>query len=356
MDIKFAIKAGLTAALSFSLGVAFSSQFDRPDNLVSGLWCILTSLVVLQPRVGGTYKAAWMRFLGILIGSFLGAVFTNLFGSSPLPLGISVACTVAICSLLNINDSIRIASMSVAIVMVLWGLHPNTSPWIFGIYRFLDSCLGITIAMVVTNTLWPNQATSNIQSNMSKYLQTLNRLYLKGVNLEITGEHLKKSSQDDIDEIYELSSKNHDFLDESKMELLVRTNGVEDWKSLIISCEFLFDQILSFDAIDKHVLSLIVDNDLAKKLEDTVNQTDEELKRLILQLNTNEIDESPPTSALQESVKALKADLIRFRTTKTTRKFELQDVESFFVFFHTVVLIADRLFSLKIEVRKALMN
>ena len=37
---------------------------------------------------------------------------------------------------------------------------------------------------------------------------------------------------------------------------------------------------------------------------------------------------------LRQALKDLNQDLLRFRATRTTRKFNLEDVESFFVFFY----------------------
>lgn len=350
---KVAIKAGVTAALSFSVGYALSSQYDRPDSLVSGLWCILTSLVVLQPHVGGTYKAAWMRFLGILIGSILGALFTTWFGSSPIPLGISVASTVAVCFLLNLGGSFRIAAMSVAVVMVLWGLHPDTSPWLFGMYRFLDSCVGILIAVAVTHTLWPSQATSTIQLNIAKSLQLLSQLFLNGTNLEAAREHLDKSAQDDVNELHELIHENLDFLEESELELLIRREGLEDWNMLTMSCERLFEEIAVLRTVDKRILSMIIDDELAANLNTLVDQTDSALKSLAKQLEKNTLS-LPISPLLQHSLKLLKDDLIRFRSTKATRKFELQDVEGFFVFFYTITLIAEQIPRLEDNIKKIL--
>lgn len=354
LEGKVAIKAGVTAALSFFVGIAFNNHFNRPDALVSGLWCILTSIVVLQPHLGGTYRAAGVRFLGVLVGSILGAIFTSWFGSSPIPLGISVACTVAVCSLLNLSDSFRIAAMSVAVVMVLWGLHPTTSPWVFGIYRFLDSCLGILVAVAVTHTLWPAQATTTVQTNLAKALQLLSQLYLNGTSLEVPREHLEKLAEDDFQELYELIHDNFDALDESKLELLIRHNGLESWKELTVICEDLVDKISVLRSIDKRVLSMIIDDELLKHLDAFVNETDSALKSLSKQLNKNSWGGISTTPILQQSMKELEKDLLRFRSTKTTRKFELQDVEGFFVFFYTVVLIGEQIPRLEENIKKIL--
>lgn len=354
LEIQVAIKAGITASLSFFLGVAFSKLFNRPDSLVSGLWCILTSIVVLQPHIGGTYRAAWMRFLGILIGSILGAAFTVWFGSSPLQLGISVACTVAICSLLNLSDSFRIAAMSVAVVMVLWGAHSDISPWIFATFRFLDSCLGILIAVVVTHAIWPAKTISAIQDNSIKCLHMLTKLYVQSSNVEAHKDHLEVSSLSDIQDIQDLIDENRKILNDTKIEQMLKRDGWDNWKQLMTICERLFDEIYILRTINKHILSMMIDDQLAGQLENLIVQTELTLKQLTSQLEKNTWAEPLHTVHLQESVKSLKEDLIRFRSTKVTRKYELQDVEGFFVYFYTIVVIADQIMTIQEQVGKAL--
>lgn len=350
---KVAIKAGVTATLSYILSIVLSEQFDRPEHLISGLWTILTSLVVLQPHVGGTYKTSWLRFLGIFIGSALGAIFTSWFGSSPLPLGISIACTVAICSLLNLSDSFRIAAMSVAVVMVLSGLTPNSNPWMFSVYRFIDSSLGIVVALIVTHTLWPSQATFVVQKNISQCLHLLRQFYLHAASVEHAAEEIHASAEDDLEEFHDLIQENHKTLGESTLELMGRKDGSEHLKILTHFCEDLFDDIAGLQRINKPVLSMIFDDELTKNLDRLIEQTELLLKSLAKCLDKNRWE---PISAqhLRESLFDLQNDLVRFRATKTTRKYELQNVEDFFVYFYTIAAIAERILRLRDSIEKLL--
>jgi hypothetical protein len=53
--------------------------------------------------------------------------------------------------------------------------------------------------------------------------------------------------------------------------------------------------------------------------------------------------ESPisPLNGLEDAIENLNTDLLRFRNTRTTRKFNLEDVESFFVFFYSLRTVAE---------------
>src|SRR5262245_31373387 len=99
-EAKLAFKMALAASIRLVLGLAFARFFDRPDTLVSGLWSVMASIVVLQAFLGGTYKAAWARFLGVVIGSTAGAILVNALGADAVSLGISVFITIICCALL----------------------------------------------------------------------------------------------------------------------------------------------------------------------------------------------------------------------------------------------------------------
>ena len=99
---------------------------------------------------------------------------------------------------------------------------------------------------------------------------------------------------------------------------------------------------------------MIIDDELAKHLNALIRQTDMALKNLAKQLEKNSLNKISITPSLQETLNALKGDLLRFRSTKTTRKFELQDVEGFFVFFYTIVLIAEQLPRLEDNIKRIL--
>jgi uncharacterized membrane protein YgaE (UPF0421/DUF939 family) len=179
IEWKIAIKTGLTASLSLTVALTFNHLLKRPDSLISGLWTVLSSIVVIQAYLESTYNAAWARFLGVFVGSCLGGIFTSIFGAShAFTLGISIFFTIVACSMINLKESFRIACLSVAVVNVLWGLNPNVSPWVFAFFRFIDSCIGIFIAIIISHILWPFQAMKNMRKIFAETLSSMNQTYM----------------------------------------------------------------------------------------------------------------------------------------------------------------------------------
>jgi len=337
-ELRTAFKTGLAASLSWMAGIAFSKFSDRPDTLVSGLWCVLAAIVVMQAHLEGTYKAAWARFLGVLIGSIAGAFFMTYLGDDPLSLGISVFLTIVICALINIKDSFRIASMSTAVIIIMGSIHP-TDPWMFSLFRFLDSCIGIMISIFIAYTIWPEKAVVNLRHSVAETLDATGRYYTLAINLEPESELYVQTSDALFVDIQNHLEENRTYLGEAKVELLNREFLDDDWTSITSQLENIFESLVSLRNIHKHNLSQIFDDSLDKHVSIVIEKTQVAFQNMEKMISF----ESPltPLNGLDAAINNLNEDLLRFRNTRTTRKFNLEDVESFFVFFYSLRNVAE---------------
>lgn len=350
MEVKVAIRGGVAAALSWFLGVGFSKLLAHPDSLVSGIWCVLSAFVVLQAHLGGTYQAAWVRFLGVLLGSFVGAVCTILLGANPLTLGLSVVFTVCILSLLNLKDSIRIACMSLSIVMILWGLTPSVSPWTFAFFRTIDSVLGILVAVVVAHTLWPSEATQVIRQNMSQVLNLCGKMYRLLMTLDESEEVFTCQYKKIRNEAENLIVSTLEFLNESKLELLIKSYSIDQWKNLIDDIEKIYNTILGMQSYRKFHLQRIFDEALNANLTQVITQTELAFLELSRTMLSGEISDAmtQPVNASN----ALNLDLERFRGTRATRQFNFEDVENYFVFFFNLKQVVEEMLVVERNINK----
>jgi uncharacterized membrane protein YgaE (UPF0421/DUF939 family) len=344
MEVRIAVKAGVAASLSLYCGGSIAYYFDRPDYLLSGTWSVLSTFVVLQEHLGGTYRAAWVRFLGVLIGSLMGGLFTSLFGSNAISLGVSVVLTVLICSALKLKDSIRIACLSVSVVMILWGLHPSLSPWKFGMYRFFDSTVGILVAVFVSHTLWPSKATSHMRENIADTLEQINRLFQLELKIE-PSEMTTQLEKDLMREIKKKVEETHQYLSDSELELLTKSKSLEIWESLIDHLNSIYKITRELRALQKWGINKIFDAELQNRLMETVESCSNMIMKLSAMLrNANAIEQK---TGLSTAISQLNDDLNRFRKSRATRNFERQEVEQFFVFFYHLRLLVEELIKMK---------
>jgi len=339
LEIKTAAKTGIAASLSLVLGIAFTKIVQRPDALISGLWSVLASIVVMQSHIEGTYKAAFINFLGIAIGSIAGAIFLDFLGSDVLGLGLSVFFTILICALLNIKESFRIASLSTAVIIVLAGLNPSVNPWIYSIFRFLDSCIGLIVAIFVAHIFWPEKAIENLRINVLKTLTLLSKYYRLSTLLDKESESHIQTTEIVSNEIEDLLYENRLFRDDAKIEFLEKEAQRDQWILLSHQLEIVYENITALKNVQKEGLDKIFDDNLAAHVNEMIDKTDLGFQSLKSQIS----DEKAPISSqnIDHMIDALNQDLIRFRATRTTRKFSLSEVESFFVFFYNLRSIAE---------------
>jgi uncharacterized membrane protein YgaE (UPF0421/DUF939 family) len=116
-------------------------------RLPQGYWAAISAIVVMQSEVGATLAASRDRLIGTAIGACMGAVFVAYVGDTVPWFGVAVVLTMLICQSLGLDQSYRLACVTVAIVMLV----PQTqSPWILAVHRFTEVALGIVIALGVT--------------------------------------------------------------------------------------------------------------------------------------------------------------------------------------------------------------
>jgi uncharacterized membrane protein YgaE (UPF0421/DUF939 family) len=346
IEFKNAIKSGIAASISLFVGAWFSTLLNRPDTLISGLWCVVSAIVVLQAHIGGTYRAAWERFLGVLIGSILGCTLFYFMGDNPLSLGVAICATVLVCTFLNIQESVRIACLTVAVIMILSSSH-HISIWWYGLYRFLDSCLGIFIAMLIAHILWPAEATEKIEYNIAKALSSLSKLFHIAVDLDPESERHEKLFQTLKEEVNELLVDSRDNFEDARLEITLRESKLEDWNLLLKLLQESLDAIITIKQLPKSKLNLILDDALLTKLKDFIEITEASFQQLSWAFDENNKVLENSLDELPTSFNDLKEDLVRFRGTRATRQFDWKEIEGFFVFFYSIGMVAEEIYRIR---------
>lgn len=348
IEWKIALKTALAASLSLFLSFIVNSYLKRPDYIISGMWAALAAIVVQQTHLGSTYKSAWARFLGVLIGCTMGGLFTTLFGSHALSLGISIFLTIVICSLFNIKDSLRIACMSVAVVMLLWGLKPYVSPWVFGFYRFWDSCLGISVAVIIAHLVWPLHVSKKLTQQVVDIILNIRIAYT-------TASSISSEQSEDVRKLLRKSNetiwKSRQMLEDSKLELLTAYADLDEWKFLFNHLSIAVDRVRVLNMCHKQNLPHLLKGDpLVQQLQEHSNATIDYLEKLEKALiNTKAL---PQESEIYRTLTELNAGLATFRKSKKTRPLNLEDVEGFFVFFFTIRSFSEEIFKVRGHLNK----
>ena len=139
--------AHVIQALKTGIAAVASIYIADLVHLPQSYWAAISAIVVMQSDVETTVGVSRDRLIGTAIGAFLGALFVPFAMGRLLWFGIAIAVTVIICHFLNLEQSYRLACVTVAIVMVI---SPANHPWPVALHRFLEVALGIVVALIVT--------------------------------------------------------------------------------------------------------------------------------------------------------------------------------------------------------------
>jgi len=170
-------------------GVA-AMYVTRLFHLPQGYWAAISALIVMQSNVGATLSASRTRLAGTAVGAVVGGAFMALLGDNMLDFALAVALAFFLCFVLRLPDSQRLATVTVAIIMLI---AQSASAWVVALHRFIEVSLGILIALVVSLTLWPNHARRSLREGLAAALVNLGALYqaAMGVDQAAASDSLK---------------------------------------------------------------------------------------------------------------------------------------------------------------------
>jgi uncharacterized membrane protein YccC len=162
-------------ALSAGLCWWIAKQFGLHD----GYWGAISAIIVLQSNFGSTIGASRDRSLGTLIGAVFGFTF-SLFWALPWNYVLAVLAAVAVCGLLGLRSSARLAGVTITIVMLVGNAN---SHWTVALDRVGQVFLGIVVALAVSTVVFPDRARLRLRDGLAQEFLVLGAFFeaiLKG--------------------------------------------------------------------------------------------------------------------------------------------------------------------------------
>ena len=177
-NFRLAIKT----ALAGCLGMYFASVLHMPQPY----WAAISAMIVMQINLGAAVRQSWIRFAATAVGAAVSIPFMAVPGQKLLVFGVAVFVTVVLCTILHLEDGIRLAAVTIAIIMLV----PNTGrPWVPALNRFLEVSFGILIALVVAEFVLPTTALESLRHALAeKFLQL--DTFLSALLLRFRGENV----------------------------------------------------------------------------------------------------------------------------------------------------------------------
>ncbi|AUT02673.1 hypothetical protein CLI64_21010 [Nostoc sp. CENA543] len=173
----------IAIASTVSLVIAQTLQWDYP------FYAVIAAIIVMSSTQGSTLKLGVQRLIGTAIGAIAGAFFVILLGSNFWSLGICVFITIFLASTWKFQEAAKLAGYVSAIVI----LSHSQQPWVYAWHRFLETLLGIAVALVVNNFIFPARANQELRRCLSQTLISLDQFYSLVINCAFTGTYDRPS-------------------------------------------------------------------------------------------------------------------------------------------------------------------
>ncbi|QLE55275.1 aromatic acid exporter family protein [Nostoc sp. TCL26-01] len=178
---KMAFKMGVAAALA--LVIAQKLQWEYP------FYAVIAAIIVMSSTHGSTFKQGVQRLIGTVTGAIAGVIFVSVLGSNFWSLGICVFITLWLAYYWQFNEAAKLAGYVSAIVI----LSHSSSPLIYAWHRFLETLLGIAVALLVNNLIFPAHADTELRRCLSQILVNLQQFYHLVIECALTGTYDRQS-------------------------------------------------------------------------------------------------------------------------------------------------------------------
>ncbi|KAF3886708.1 MULTISPECIES: FUSC family protein [Nostocales] len=325
---KMALKMAIASVLSFA--IAKWLHWEYP------FYAVIAAIIVMSSTHGSTLLQGFQRLIGTAIGAVGGAIFAAMLGSNFWSLGISVFLTIFLSNYWKFTEAAKLAGYVSAIVI----LNYNASPWLYAWHRFLETLLGIAVALLVNDFIFPASAGVELRRCLSQILTQLEQFYALVVDCAFTGSYDRAKADELKTTINSLLQKKKELWKEvrqgqTREPLETRIN--EAW-------EFLISRIWQHILTMEHTVLVREQDTLWQILSVELIQLAQETRSAMLTLATA-VKSYKSHVSLPEIEVALADTTKRFNDLQQLKQedYPINEILRFFTFFYTMEEVGRKL-------------
>ncbi len=147
--LYLALEAAVVGLSSYGVGIAFGSLIHQPAIRIGGLWTMVSALVVLQALAKESQEAAMIRVVGSFFGALISGIVCSVWGYGYWQLFVVIFISIYLMSVVLDERAVRLSSITGAVIVIIGIMKPEQTAWLNAMARFLESVLGVSIALVI---------------------------------------------------------------------------------------------------------------------------------------------------------------------------------------------------------------
>lgn len=145
------IEAAFVGVVAFLLGYKISIYAQQPLSFWGGIWCMSNALAILFAFMDTTLNGAKFRMICTALGCSIGLLIPLIFGVNYLAIFFAVSLTVFLLHVMGFEKGTRVTCCVVVVIIGINMLAPNSSVLNNTLLRFIESALGVALAIFVAS-------------------------------------------------------------------------------------------------------------------------------------------------------------------------------------------------------------
>lgn len=109
------------------------------------LYALVAAVIVSDASMETMKTLGWQRMVATAFGALVGAALSIVLGRNLAGIGLAVFLMIVVCYSVGLREAAKISAYVAGIVV----LDHGDSPWLYAMYRFIETALGIACAYVV---------------------------------------------------------------------------------------------------------------------------------------------------------------------------------------------------------------
>ncbi|GAA6615980.1 FUSC family protein [Scytonema sp. NUACC26] len=325
---KMALKMAIASVLAFAIAKWWHWEYP--------FYAVIAAIIVMSSTHGSTLLLGFQRLIGTAIGAIGGAIFAVMLGSNVWSLGLSVFLTIFLSNYWKFTEAAKLAGYISAIVI----LNYNASPWLYAWRRFLETLLGIVIALLVNHFIFPTSAGAELRRCLSQTLTHLEQFYALVVDCAFTGSYDRATADELKISINSLLQQKNELWKEVRQGQTrepVETRINEAW-------EFLVGRIWQHILTMEHTVLVREQDTLWQILSIELSQLARETRSAMLTL-ADAVTSYKSHVFLPEIEVALTDATKRFNHLQQLKQedYPINEILRFFTFFYTMEEVGRKL-------------